>query len=212
MIGALGPFDSGREFIKAVDSALESSLHSKGFLRLGKLNFVFPLNDDFDGWFGLGRNNKYASLGEIRLVVNWGIHCRPIEKLKSEWHGEPYKRGYLCTAPTGYGTQCFEFRASNRLNVTANAVADFYMNEIVPDLEEYSSYETIIPCLRSRADRLGGWDQSLLLAYQLAGLDAKASAYEEELANKCNTDTAFSDYFGPFLARYRQEFGRQSTS
>lgn len=61
MRSELGPFTTGSEFIKAVASALNDSLESKGFLRLRKLNFVYPLGDNFDGWIGLSRDHKYAS-------------------------------------------------------------------------------------------------------------------------------------------------------
>ena len=74
---------------------------------------------------------------------------------------------------------------------------------------DYASYQAIIPCLEGLADRWGGWDQALLLAYRLGGLEAKASTYEENRGKICITDPAYSNYFDPFLARYRQEFGRQ---
>lgn len=214
MRSELGPFTTGSEFIKAVASALNDSLESKGFLRLRKLNFVYPLGDNFDGWIGLSRDHKYASFGVIVLHANWGIHCRSIAKMTAEWRGERYKRGYICTAPLNWesetGSPQFAFRANTRLDDVADAVANFYAHEIVPVFEEHASYRAIIPCLESHADGWGGWDQALLLAYRLSGLVAKARAYEEGRANKCNADAAYSDYFSPFLARYRQEFEGES--
>jgi hypothetical protein len=207
----LGPFKTGKEFIKAVDSALEAALVDHGFLRLRKLDFVFPIDDEFDGWIGLNRNNKYARFGSIGLYAGWGAHCPEIEQFTSMCRGVKYKRGAICTAPLSWNTppttRPFTFLATENLVQKADEVAMFYRNEAVPRVLEHASYGAIIPCLEGNVPNWGGWDQSLLLAYQLAGQTDQAKAYAQSRRKACSESDQYAEYYRPFLSRYIEQYG-----
>jgi hypothetical protein len=207
----IGPFETGKAFAKAVDDALESALVAHGFLRLRKQRFVFPVNDEFDGWIGLNRNDKYARFGSIDLHAGWGMHCPIIQRFTSECWSEKYKRGEIRTAPLGWNkqptTRHFQFSATDDIAQRADEVAQFYRNEVVPKMLEHASYDAIIPTLEENAPRLGGWDQSLLLAYQLAGQTEQAKRYVLDRRKACSENEQYAAYYQLFLSRFVELFG-----
>ncbi len=206
----VAPFDTPRDFTKAVEEAVENALSNRGLLRLRKWCFVSPINDEFDVFVGLNRNFKYSSIADVDVIPCWGIHSRLIQKLTSEWNGERYKRGEVCTAPVELDgivqPQSFRFLASSELQTVADALSDYYADQVIPALKPYGSYKAIIPCLEALEDAWGGWDQSLLLAYKMAGWDEKADAYVESRQRKCDANPAYAAYYAPFLAQYGQHF------
>lgn len=208
----IGPFETGKAFIKAVDDALETALVDHGFLRLRKLIFVLPVDDEFDGWIGLNRNNKYARFGSMDLYAGWGIHCPVIQRFTSECRGEKYKRGEICTAPLGWSnyptTRHFQFLAAEDIAQRADEVAQFYRNEAVPRILEHASYSAIIPNLEENAPSWGGWDQSLLLAYQLAGQAEQAKSYVQDRKKACSKNEQYAVYYQPFLSRFIEQYGQ----
>lgn len=208
----IGPFETGNAFIKAVDNALETALADHGFLRLRKLAFVFPVDDEFDGWIGLNRNNKYARFGSIDLYAGWGVHCPTIEQFTSDCRGAKFRRGEACTAPLSWSnhptTRHFKFWATEDIAQKADEVALFYRNEAVPRMLENASYSAIIPNLEENAPNWGGWDQSLLLAYQLAGRAEQAKAYLQDRRKACLDDEQYAAYYRPFLSRFVEQYGQ----
>ena len=191
---------------------METALVDHGFLRLRKLTFVLPVDDEFDGWIGLNRNNKYARFGSIDLNAGWGIHCPVIQRFTSECWGERYKRGALCTAPLSWSTspttRHFKFSATEDIAQKADQVALFYRNEAVPSMLEHASYHAIIPTLEKNAPSWGGWDQFLLLAYQLAGQEEQAKSYIQDRKQACSDNEQYAAYYKPFLSSFIEKYGQ----
>jgi hypothetical protein len=83
----------------------------------------------------------------------------------------------------------------------------FYRNEAVPRVLEHASYSAIIPSLEGNAPNWGGWNQSLLLAYRLAGQTDQAQAYAQNRKKACSEDEQYAEYYRPFLSQYIKQFG-----
>lgn len=205
------PFETPKAFIHAVEDALETALVGQGFLRLRKYCLVFPIDDEFDGWIGLSRRTKHAGLGTIELHAGWGIHCPRIERFVFAGRGEKYKRGESCTVSLCESIdpppRHVRFTAAEDIAQKADEVARFYRHQVVPSMRKHASYDAIIPSLEENADRRGGWDQSLLLAYLFAGRGDQVKGYVQDRLRACAEDEQYAAYYRPFLSRFIEEFG-----
>ncbi len=177
------------DFKKDILDRCLAALSNVGFRRYKKDNVDYPINVDFNGWVGLN-----TGLYDDRLEINpfVGVHAIAVEKM---WFGlsgkkDPGPYGRVATFAIHLGeVDCaknekafvFSLGQSDEL-ITSEVLrlANIYSTCGMQFARSISSYEAILPLIRSRVSMLGGYPQRLCCCLYLMGLKEEARQFADD--------------------------------
>lgn len=176
------------------------SLESVGFIRYRKKWADLPLSDDFHIWVGLNESCDSSSV-EINPFV--GVHAVAIEKMWKELSGSPYRRS-SATYSKHMGEivpnePIFHFDCGTDLVSETKRLANLYVSNGIPYAKSISSYEALLPLLKSRIDRLGAYPERFACCLYLLGEKEAAASFVSEFELK---EPSYLREFAPSFRRF----------
>lgn len=175
------------------------ALEKRGFTRFRKDNVDWPFNQDFSCWVGL---NSVIGRECIELNPFVGIHATSIAKLYSKLSDLRYDRR-IATFAIHMGEivpreQVFDFTHENAQSETER-LAELYKGIGLEYAASISSYDALLPLLKSRLKMLGGYPQRYACCLYLMGREQEAVNFINEFkctsAQNLNYISKFSDAF-----------------
>jgi hypothetical protein len=179
------------------------ALSRRGFTRYRKADVDWPFDNDFHGWVGLN-TGLYDEYVEVNPFM--GIHATSIDRLCARIRKTKYDRG-VATYAVHLGEVAPDekvFRITRHTNVKAEAerLADLCVAKGIPFAKSLATYEALLPRLRSRVARLGGYPERVACCLFLAGRLEDAHSFVDEFL------PSHEKYFQPFAVSFL-EFLRQ---
>ena len=173
------------------------ALERYGFIRYGKLNVDWPLDDGYHCWVGL---NTGLYRDHVHINPFSGIHVIPIDKLWKSLKVGKYTGKYdrrVATYAIHLGTlmpkeRAFRFTRHTILREEAERLATLYLSAAVPFAKSISSYEALLPHLKSRVRSLGAFPERVAACLFLMGRTSEALSFTKRFLED------HKDYFEGF--------------
>lgn len=177
------------------------ALAHRGFTRYRKENVDWPFDNDFHGWVGLN-TGLYDEYVEVNPFV--GIHAVSIDKLCAKIEKAKYNRGVAAYAvhlgEIAPDEKVFRMTRDTDVKAEAERLATLCATAGILFAKSLATYETLLPRLRSRVGRLGGYPERVACCLFLAGRVEDAKSFVEDfLPGREKYFGAFAQSFLEFL-------------
>jgi len=173
-------------FQRDVRMACCDELARRGFARYRRDGADWPLQQSgFHLWVGL---NTGLYNDKVVMSLFWGLHVVPLEKLLSKLKGGVvrYDRGvatYSVNSAEIVPHRPLEFFPNRNNDATISYLANLCVVHGIPFAETISSYEALLPLVRARQERFGGYPQTVTAMLFLMGKPEEAKSYIKKFVN-----------------------------
>lgn len=202
-------------FKQAVVLACCDALEREGFTRFRKENVDWPLEDGFHCWVGLN-TGLYPDYVEISPFV--GVHSVSMEKLWTAFKHGKYPAKYSRSSATyarhmgelAPDVPVFRFTRSTNIASETMRLTRLYATVGLEFAKAIADYDSLLPLLKQRIDRLGAYPEKYASCLFLMGRKVEARAFVSEFL------PAHRDYFEgfaiPFLRMLDEEENTRTPS
>jgi hypothetical protein len=195
-------------FKKIICMRIMTKFAENGFDRFRKDEIDWPFNADFHCWVGIN-TGLYPHVLEIN--PNIGIHSPKIHKLYTRLEGRKYDRG-IATYPVILGgikdianEMAFAFTPDQSADFVCseiNRLVQLYVQFGLPYALSIASYDALLPLLKTRIPRLGGYPERYACCLYLMG--RKEEAYDFCVASLKKDEPSFEIFGKNFLEMMRE--------
>lgn len=166
------------KFKRRVLDACEAALVRHGFRRVRMHTIALDISPDFQGWVGL---NTGLYHDRVCVAPAVGIHCVPLMRLICSLDERHYKVSDIATFAFSLNTfkkgiDPFNFMSEEDLEHESERLASF-VEQYVPLMRDFSSYEAVVAVSKWRSDMLGGYPEKAAAALFLMGRSEEARAW-----------------------------------